>query len=489
MIKQKLMIFILILLLSFLITSCDKAITAVHTTNEIDIVIDEWSKKDIKTDSLLPYFEGTVVLYFIDDIQIYDLNQHNKPLYDQYRTLEVEIYGTDATMTRYYDIYILSEYSPRQKYEIRINGVDLEFLERDNFMESVISINQEDKIILENIDSRIRGRGNSTFYAHEKKSLKVEFSEPIEVMGLNRSSSFNLVAMHGDKSLMRDALAHLLSGMISLEKIKNIRYVSLYINDQYHGLYLLIEDRKHIKIDENIEELQFALEIDQRVDWEPWRYEETPFFQVQDLFYVIKRPFNPSVEEYDSISSYIENLVFELRNGQLDENKVDILNWVKFIFINEYFKNVDSWGLSVFLYKQANAPLKFGPVWDFDLSLGNADYVNDEYNSPEGYWLINHPVASLVKYSMRISEMENAYNEFIMNFYNEKFPIWIKVIDSLYLAVKDYALENFSRWPILNEYVWPNPEFLLTETYDEQFEFVRYFLHERLLWMSKDIYN
>ena len=58
-----------------------------------------------------------------------------------------------------------------------------------------------------------------------------------------------------------------------------------------------------------------------------------------------------------------------------------------------------------------------------------------------------------------------------------------------YLAVKDYALENFSRWPILNEYVWPNPEFLLTETYDEQFEFVRYFLHERLLWMSKDIYN
>jgi len=162
MIKQKLMIFILILLLSFFITSCDKAITAVHTTTEIDIVIEEWSKKDIKTDSLLPYFEGTVVLYFIDDIQIYDLNQHNKPLYDQYRTLEVEIYGTDATLTRYYDIYILSEYSPRQKYEIRINGVDLEFLERENFMESVISINQEDKIILENFDSRIRGRGNST---------------------------------------------------------------------------------------------------------------------------------------------------------------------------------------------------------------------------------------------------------------------------------------------------------------------------------------
>ena len=86
MIKQKLMILILILLLSFLITSCDKAITAVHTTTEIDIVIDEWSKKDIKTDSHLPYFEGTVVLYFIDDIQIYELNQHKKPLDEQDRT-------------------------------------------------------------------------------------------------------------------------------------------------------------------------------------------------------------------------------------------------------------------------------------------------------------------------------------------------------------------------------------------------------------------
>jgi len=128
MIKQKLMIFILILLLSFFITSCDKAITAVHTTTEIDIVIEEWSKKDIKTDSLLPYFEGTVVLYFIDDIQIYDLNQHNKPLYDQYRTLEVEIYGTDATLTRYYDIYILSEYSPRQNMKLESMVLILNFL-------------------------------------------------------------------------------------------------------------------------------------------------------------------------------------------------------------------------------------------------------------------------------------------------------------------------------------------------------------------------
>ena len=31
---------------------------------------------------------------------------------------------------------------------------------------------------------------------------------------------------------------------------------------------------------------------------------------------------------------------------------------------------------SVFMYKEKGGKLKLGPLWDFDLALGNADYID-----------------------------------------------------------------------------------------------------------------
>jgi hypothetical protein len=53
--------------------------------------------------------------------------------------------------------------------------------------------------------------------------------------------------------------------------------------------------------------------------------------------------------------------------------------------------------------------LKMGPVWDFDLAIGNVDYNNNDV--PEGFWIKMRPgligcfrsgFVSLVKYVLHI---------------------------------------------------------------------------------------
>ena len=47
---------------------------------------------------------------------------------------------------------------------------------------------------------------------------------------------------------------------------------------------------------------------------------------------------------------------------------------VDYFIMQEFSKNVDQFRLSLFFYKDAGKPLAMGPLWDFDLSWGNANY-------------------------------------------------------------------------------------------------------------------
>ncbi len=53
---------------------------------------------------------------------------------------------------------------------------------------------------------------------------------------------------------------------------------------------------------------------------------------------------------------------------------LDVDSVINYYLINELFKNVDGTVSSAFVYKKRNGKLFFGPIWDFDLSMGNAGY-------------------------------------------------------------------------------------------------------------------
>jgi hypothetical protein len=485
--KKKIVI-VITFFLTILLTSCQLNLTALYTTEEVNVVLEEFTSQDITHESELPIFEQTVVRYTINQIPVESLDLYERPLFDQYQSLRATVYGSDQTVTYLYQIYVLSDYSPKHNYKIELNNIDLETMTRETFQQGLINVYQEDEFILP-IDQNInvRHRGNSSWANHEKKPFRLEFDSNVEMMGLRPHDTFYLISIHADKSLMRDVLAHQLANMLNIETTQETRYVDLYINDAYHGLYLLIEDRRYIQIDETNEALAFALELDFRAEWE--QYDDETWFYSNGVPYVVKRPSLSTESDADGIQSYLEALVSALENDVLDEENIDIQNWASYFFIQEYFKNVDAWGLSTFLYKEANEPVKFGPVWDFDLSVGNADYVNEAYNSPEGYWFITHPMAIWPQLTLKFDTFSQVFENTIRNFYVNTYQTWLMMIDTLGVSLIPYAEKNFQRWDILNEYIWPNPQILLTNTYYEQVTFVKNFLEDRMLWLLEETYQ
>src|SRR5690606_32226586 len=60
---------------------------------------------------------------------------------------------------------------------------------------------------------------------------------------------------------------------------------------------------------------------------------------------------------------------------------LDVQSFIDFVIINELTKNVDAYRLSTFFYKDKDSKdprLHAGPVWDFNIAMGNANYCNGD---------------------------------------------------------------------------------------------------------------
>src|SRR6185503_20090276 len=55
---------------------------------------------------------------------------------------------------------------------------------------------------------------------------------------------------------------------------------------------------------------------------------------------------------------------------------LDVDSFIDHYFIVEIPKNIDGYRLSNFYHKDRNGKLKEGPIWDWNLSFGNANYLD-----------------------------------------------------------------------------------------------------------------
>lgn len=480
-INKKMIQFVLFMTLSLFLIACDVSILSTMPFEEAKTILDAWSPETISHETTLPIVKGVTLKFYLNNTEITSIKDVERPMFDKDAILDVKVFASDQSRMLSYEVKLLSIYSPRHNYKLYFDAFNMSELSREVYQDNKVQLIQGDDII-DTQDVFIRGRGNSSFFTHEKKSMKIAFEKNVTWMGL-RGDSFNLISMQSDKSLMRDTLAHIASKMIGLEITQEVRYVEVYQSETYMGLFLLVEDRTYIKVNPLEKALQFAVEVDQRIHWEG---RIDPYILIGNITHSIKRPFDYTHDDALKIETYLADTLHLIQQNVVPDY-VDVLNWMQFLFIHELFKNVDAWGLSIFLYQKSDEILKFGPVWDFDLSLANADYVNDNYLNPEGFYLLNHPSAVWFKDTMKITQFNQVFNEVVKDFYNNHFPTFIAIIDELSESLKPFAQKNFERWDILNVKTWPNPTFLYNITFPEQTQFVKTFILLRTEWMYKEI--
>ena len=326
----------------------------------------------------------------------------------------------------------------------------------------------------------LHGRGNSSFYM-PKYGLKLEFDNKVSLFGMEKNRDFALIANYGDKTHLRNFLAFKLSSWLNARFTPEVRFVELYLNRQYKGLYLLAETVKvgkhRVNIPENDSSFLFEKEDLKKYD--------SPFVITdrQNIFH-IRSPKNLSEKSKELALSHLnrfENYLYSGKEQELPiEYFLDINDFVLFYWVQEFSKNEDaSFHRSVFFSWIKTSVIRFGPVWDFDLAFGNA--AGKFAKDPENWYIrsavwfapiFRHPSVALAAKEF-FEKNHTKFQELI-----DSVPIYKKQIDKV---IKN----EYKRWPILqNTENWALKD--PYNTYEEAVQAMLDFMNTRLHWIQNN---
>lgn len=375
------------------------------------------------------------------------------------------------------------------------------------------------------IGIELRGSSSQQFpkkqYGVEiRDSLGNDYSFPL--LGLPSEADWVFFAPYNDKSLIRDALSYRLSREMNRYASRS-KFFELVLNGEYMGVYVLFEKIKRDANRVNVKKLNpadttgdavtggYILKID-KLDGEGndgWYSNFLPFPQSnKQIFWQYHYPKPEDIVQLQK--NYIRSFILAFESAMhgpyfadtvLGYPKyIDANSFADFILLNELVKNIDSYRLSTFFYKDRDSrnPKMFaGPVWDFNLAFGNADYYEAYLTSG---WVLEY-----VSDFNNMPDWENFYIPFWWKklfdearFRNILYNRWLELrntvwtnqnmmnmIDSLVVYLEEARIRNFEKWPVLGQ--WIRPNYFVGQTYEEEIDYLKNWLVGRLNWLDQNM--
>ena len=360
----------------------------------------------------------------------------------------------------------------------------------------------------------IERRGNSsqwqgkTPYRFETVDDEGENSN-VELLGMPAENDWALYAPWQDKTMIRNVLTYQLSNEMGRYASRS-RHVELYLNNEYRGIYVLMEKIKRDGNRVDISKLNpgeitgddvtggYILKFD-------WFYTGDNIGGFESEYdnmiynYHYPKPSDIVPEQEAYIEEYINEFETIMMGTDYTNDStgypsmMNVESFVDFILLQELAKNVDAYRLSTYIYKDKESidnRLTAGPVWDFNHGFGNCDYGETwevdnwllEYN-PEGgdqvaFWweFLWEDLAFQHKAAVR-------YTELRQTIFSEEHIY--SIIDSITDYLGPAVDRNFARWPLLGNYIWPN--YYVFDTYEEEIDYLKSWTAQRLAWMDSDI--
>lgn len=303
-----------------------------------------------------------------------------------------------------------------------------------------------------------------------------------------------LLANYSDKSLLRNQLAMKVSEICGMSWTPKIFNVDVFLNDEYIGSYDFTEHKevsKHrVSIDTSVGDCY--LEIEAKKD------KPVCFDTRMKIPIMFSDPEQPSAALKEEIIRYFSDFETALSSPYFSDpikgyrSFVDIESFINNYIIQELSKNIDAdLFKSLFLVKRKEGKLEFYHVWDFDLAFGNCNYLNAHEavsTGPEGWYIRNHTQEGINTgwYYLMFKDpwFEAQLKEKWMTVYPQLKTI-PEEIRCLSHQIYGSAGRNFSRWQILDNYVWPNVVWL--GSYDKEVDYLLDFYSRRLEWMNNQI--
>jgi hypothetical protein len=377
-----------------------------------------------------------------------------------------------------------------------------------------LNVNKKQKKILISIKKR---GSSSRFFAKKQYSIKTILTNrkkhPISLIELPKGSHWVLYGPFVDRSYLRNALAYTIG-----KKFENKdkpyfapkwKFVWLNINKQEKGLYMLIEkikkDKKRIKIPAykkhySFNKMPFIAEISSRAgDFKTknntsirFRYPST-----KDI---------DSLRKYSPLEYYKTTTIIRLSLEELEaklltsgdtlerlKKTLNIESAIDYMIIQEIFKNIDGYRRSVYFYRNSKGMFTFGPIWDFNLAMGNVRLHGSQ--SPKK-WLVEHNTREIPHafYFKKLWSIKT----FRLLFKNRYFALRQNIIsdanitqtiNTLTQSIKGYCQKDDKLWNNKRNSI--DNYFLNTKTKGYCFEDHKNILYtwmlQRLKWIDKNI--
>lgn len=369
-----------------------------------------------------------------------------------------------------------------------------------------------------------RGSSSNTF---PMKSYGLETRGPdsvnynVSLFDWPSDNDWILYAPYTDKSLIRNVLTYDLGRQMG-QYAPRTKLCEVILNGSYIGVYVLME---RIKINPgrvNVDQLNYTDTLDNQltggyiikvdkttsggvIAWTSPYTAQAPsngplYYQMHDPELSALHP-----DQFNYIKTYVNNWETALKSVNFANPQIgfraysDELSFIDFFIMNELSKNVDGYRISTFLHKKRvseGGKIHAGPLWDFNLGWGNANYCQGgqtsgweiNFNSVcqgnganmNPFWL-NRMLQDTVfanNLKCRWSDLRTSIlsDEHLMNY-----------IDSLGIILEEPAQRNYDRWPILGVYVWPNN--YIGNTYQEELTYMKNWILARAAWMDANMFG
>jgi hypothetical protein len=365
----------------------------------------------------------------------------------------------------------------------------------------------------------VRGSSSQSFpkknYGFElRDSLNTNNNVKKPLLGMPKESDWILYGPYTDKTFVRDVLTHRLFSKMGHYGVR-CKFVELLINNNYEGVYVAMEK---IKRDSNRVDISKMTTLDNagtavtggyllKIDKTTGAFTggfgsavNTYLGQPKNLFYQYDYPKSPTSSQQSYIQSYVDS--FEqatLSSTWLDSSigyrkYININSFIDFYLLNELSHNVDGYRLSTYLHKKkitsGDGKIHMGPVWDFNLAYGNADYCNGwQVDS----WALDQPCDQadypfwwkrILLDTTYVNKLKCRYTQFRSGILSNANIM--NMIDSMTASIDTAATNrNYTKWPILSTYVWPNYE--VGNSFMEEIDSVKSWINQRLVWMDANM--
>ncbi|MGK0186991.1 MAG: hypothetical protein ACI9R3_002776 [Verrucomicrobiales bacterium] len=361
---------------------------------------------------------------------------------------------------------------------------------------------------------RVRGHSSATNFPKKQYAWEVRDSrgedKDVSVLGLPEESDWILAAPYSDKSLMRNVLAFEMGRkLFGPGGGSRTKFVELFMNQNgdnvtmadYQGVYVMTEKIKkgpgrlriqglsNLATDAETITGGYIFKIDKGLDWD-----EKVRTKLGALSVGFVDPDEPNPLQKAYLEQFLNDYEKALMSDDIADDDpsyadfIDVESFMHLDWMVEIFREIDGWWISSYFMKDRGEKMREMPVWDYNLSLGNANYSSGYL--PIGWHRDAHPSGGHPWFRRLHDDPElshrswQRYSELRKGLFSTENLM--RMIDEHAAQLQEAAERNFRRWPILGRRVWPNaPGYRQRATYHAEIDWMKKWLTTRLEWIDQ----